>query len=304
MTQDMTRAEAAPAAPAAAPARPRGPRFSERLDLSRLDPPPKVRPLRGTVSSVTWSRPGRLNAASQEYLIGVLTRVCNHTFGVDYTRYWEYRHAAGCFASLNHLELLLTPDDEIVGFTSYRRARLAGERCVFIDSTAVLPRFQTHGLMSPIFARNFVREHLRAPLGRLHMIVRTENPVVYVALAQMLGRESMWPSAERPTPPEIQAVGTATAEWLGQAGSFDAEKLRVLDAYPELDCLYQTLPKCGDPAVDQLFAEYLRPQDALYVTAPARWSSLLPFWRKQQSRTRQIRRDLRGASSTSPTVSV
>jgi hypothetical protein len=166
--------------------------------------------------------------------------------------------------------------------------RFAGRRTIFIDSTAVLPEFQTAGLMAPIFGRNFAFERCRMPFGRLYSIVRTENPVVHVALATMLGIEQLHPTPGQEIPEDVSAVAAAAADWLGQTGCYDPPVLAVRCAYPGMGALYAELPKSGVRPIDDFFEATLAPEDAFLITGSAEWRQLVPFFFKQWRKSRKV----------------
>lgn len=276
--------EAVPAPQANAPAAP-------ALRLPQMRPPPKVAKLRKGFTRATWagSAPGRLDEASADWMFDAFVQICDFTFGVSFGDYWERRRSEAFLASLRHLSLVLAPDGRVAGFTTYQVRRFGGRRTIFIDSTAVLPEFQTAGLMAPIFGRNFALERCRVPFGRLYSVVRTENPVVHVALATMLGTSQLHPSPAQEIPEDVCAVASGTAEWLGQAHCFDPSVLAVRAAYPGMGALYAELPKSGVRHIDDFFAENLAPVDAFLITGSAEWRQLVPFFFKQWRKSRKLR---------------
>jgi hypothetical protein len=71
---------------------------------------------------------------------------------------------------------------------------------------------------------------------------------------------------------------------LGQEDKFNADDLRILGAYDNLDVLYGDLPKCGDQHIDSFFRDTLRPEDAYIVIARAELAKLFGQWAKKELR--------------------
>jgi hypothetical protein len=222
-------------------------------------------------------------------MFDAFVQMCAYTFGVPFGDYWAERRAEGFLRSLRHLSLVVAPDGRVAGFTTYQVRRFRGRRTIFIDSTAVLPEFQTAGLMAPIFGRNFALERCRVPLGRLYSVVRTENPVVHVALGTMLGEGKLHPAPGLPIPDDVRAVARDTAEWLGQTHCYDESVLAVRAAYPGMGALYAELPKSGVREMDDFFEANLAPEDAFLITGTAEWRQLVPFFFKQWRKSKKAR---------------
>jgi hypothetical protein len=260
-----------------------------QLDVTTLDPKPRTRHLKDGIRRAAWRDPGALSERDQDAIYAVIVDLCNTTFRVDFAPYWEHRRELNYLGALANLTLLLTPDDEVIGFTSYQIRDFAGARTLYVDSTCVYPPYQTKGLMAPLFAIDFFDEHARSPFRRMHMIVRTENPIVYAALATMLGEEQMYPSPKRPVPERLQEIASSCAEWLacGQAAvhtpsqaRFDPATLKQADAYE--DPLYQRIPRSGVRPLDEFFHAQVTPVDAFLVTAQVLWRELAPFYVRQR----------------------
>jgi len=273
------------------------------IDLKALDPPPRLRRLRGGIRTATWRNPGALSESSQDAVYSAIVDLCTTTFCVDFDRYWQRRREMDYLGALTNFTLVVTPEDEVVAFTSHQMGEFAGARTLYVDSTSVHPAYQTQGLMAPLFGAEFFAAHLRRPHRRMNMIVRTENPVVYAAMATMLGPDNMYPAPDRPTPKRIQEIGAACAEWLRRGDAsvftplharFDPEELKTYDAYA--DPLYDKLPRSGLRPLDAFFHASLRPVDAFLVSAPAKWRELVPFYVRQRLASLRYRRELPATS--------
>jgi hypothetical protein len=258
------------------------------LDVSKLDPKPRITRLRNGIRRAVWRNTDKLDERSQDAIYETIVELCDITFRVDFSKYWERRRSMGFLSSLTNFTLLLSPDDDVIAFTSYQMCEFAGARTLYIDSTSVYPPYQTKGLMAPLFAIDFFGEHLRNPFRRMYMIVRTENPIVYAALCTMLGGDNMNPDPRRPVPERLQEIASACADWLkcGDAAvhtppeaTFDPERLTQRDAYS--DPLYDRIPRSGLRPLDEFFHSSVRPIDAFLVTAPALWREIGPFFVRQ-----------------------
>lgn len=281
--------------PAGGVARPAGAEASAVAPVLRLPddihPAPKVAKLRKGFTRATWegSATGKFDERAADWLYDAFVQMCDFTFGVPFGEYWAKRRGEGFLASLRHLSLVIAPDGRVAGFTTYQVRRFRRRRTIFIDSTAVLPEFQDAGLMAPIFGRNFALERCRMPFGRLYSVVRTENPVVHVALGTMLGEGKLHPAPQLPIPDDVRAVAADTAEWLGQSHCFDPSVLAVRAAYPGMGALYAELPKSGVRPMDDFFEANLAPEDAFLITGTAEWRKLVPFFFKQWRKSRKPR---------------
>lgn len=244
---------------------PRGLRRDGSVRLGDLQPPPRLKALGAGVRWAHWDPPSVLDTRSRDAAFGALLDICWRTYGVDLTHYWEGRRAGGYFDELTQFTLLVGPDDELVGYTSYQMCEFAGDRTLLIDATGVVPEYQGLGLAGPVFLMNFFREHVRAPHRPMYMVVRTENPVVYGGMRRMLRQSHIFPIPGRPVPRRIQEIGSAAAEFLGQRQQFVPGKLKVVDAYPGLEAMFAEIPQSRDETVNELFSQTLTERDAFLL---------------------------------------
>jgi ribosomal protein S18 acetylase RimI-like enzyme len=254
------------------------PRVPIRELAERLSHRPLVRSLPGGFRLASWLRPSLLTEASQDQIFATLVRISTVSFGADMTPYWAGRKAGGYFQKISRFCFIIAPDGAVVGWTGFHRKRFAGQHCLYLDSTGVLPEYQGSGIISQVQSRILARELAAHALSSLFLITRTENPVVYRMLQRAVGEDRIHPSPLQPVAPElIQRIGAETSVWLGQKDVFDSPTLKVAGAYSNLDALYGEQPTSGDAGLDAFFQSSLRPVDAFLVIADANFFRVLGF---------------------------
>src|SRR5437764_5492043 len=112
---------------------------ADAFDIAALSPASRVRRLREGFRIASWDHPARLSESSQDALYTRLIKVSTRAFGADMTPYWRDRRAGGYFQQLSRFVLLMTDDNVVVGWTGFHRKRFGGRRCLFLDSTGVVP---------------------------------------------------------------------------------------------------------------------------------------------------------------------
>lgn len=239
--------------------------------FSTLVRPFNVRPnflmLKRGYRAACWAPPAALGLEHKQAIYGALTEVSTLAFGADMTPYWRDRSLNGYLDSITRFYLIHSEDDRLVGWTGYHRLKLAGQTCLYLDSTGVLPELQHTGIMTGLFGQFLLRELLRAGPRGLYASMRTENPVVYQSFYKVAGERNTFPSLSVPVPDTVREMGLQLAAWLNQRDKFDAPSLRVKGAYDNLDTLYGELPTCDDENINRYFRQHLRPVDAFLVLA-------------------------------------
>lgn len=253
--------------------------------LCGMHPAPRMNRLAGGWSYATWTNTAEFSEDTQDRLFAHLVTISSQAFGADMGPYWRDRRAGGFFGRVTRFCLLVDRGGEVVGWTGYHRLGLAGARCLYLDSSGVLPSVQGGGLIGRLQATMILRECLRCFPAPVHLLARTESPVVYRLLRNGCGPRNIWPSPYRPPSERISAIGSAAARWLDQADRFDPATLRVQGAYDNLEALYGDRPSCGEADLDAFFHRTLRPEDAFIVVARASVPSMSRAWLVRLGRT-------------------
>ncbi len=238
-----------------------------------------ARPRRGRLGRgftyVCWRRPPALSDEGKRALYGEIIKVASSTFGDDMTPYWTRRAADGYLEKITRVFLIML-DGRVVGWTGYHRLKVAGQTCLFIDATGVLPELQKTGVMTQVFGRLLAAEFARNRLRPLYLAMRTESPVVYKAFLRIVGEADIYPNLLKPAPPVVEEIGRYIAGWLHQSEKFEPATLRILNAF-DGPCPWRWTgnadeeeaghPLCGDARVNSYFLERLRPEDAFIIIA-------------------------------------
>lgn len=236
-------------------------------------------------SYVYWRNTAEFCSISRNVLCEVLVDMSTSAFGADMTTYWADRSRNGYFEQIAKFCLLVNPDGAVAGWTGYHKKTFAEARCLYLDSSGVVPALQGGGLLSRLQARLIVQEFARSFPRRLHLLARTESPVVYRLLRDGCGADNIWPAPGSVVPPQVARIAAGSAEWLGQQDRFDAMTLAVRGAYDNLEALYGSLPTCGESSIDAFFQETLEPDDAYVVVARASLRNVLRKWMDRERRT-------------------
>jgi hypothetical protein len=217
-------------------------------------------------------RPHAIPAERREALLPPLVAASTAAFGADTGKVWEERLEGSWFERVDRLLLVLDRAGELIGWTSYRRLRLASAHVLYMDTTGVVPEHQRHGLIPAVQSRLVLRTLLARPLRPLHVVYRTRNPVVWRGLRRRLGEASVAPPTSGELQGWAQALAVAVPGDVVEPGHLEQETLVVRGAYAERGrAVYgeAETPLSGDPETDAYFEERLGPDDALLVIARA-----------------------------------
>lgn len=226
---------------------------------------PSIRSAGRGFSLATFNSPAALDQDSKSRIYDTLVQVSTRAFGADMTPYWRDRSRDGYLDQISRFFLVADAGDEISGWTGYHRFQFGVERCLYLDSTGVLPRYQASGIMSRVFKRLLATELMRNSLRPIHLSMRTESPVVYNSFFRAVGPSRIYPSPDRSIPSSAQQIGSKLAAWLGQSDKLEPGRLRVRGAYDNLDELYGEQPVCANERINAYFRANLRPEDAFIV---------------------------------------
>lgn len=252
--------------------------------LDHVTPQPRRFPLGRQWSYVAWTNTAEFSTASKDVMFSCLIEISTKAFGADMTSYWADRDEGGFFERITKFCLLVDPTDTVAGWTGYHRTRFGGMPCLYLDSSGVLPELQGDGLMGRLHTRMITHECIVHAPRPVHLVTRTENPVVYRLLRDGCGADNIWPSPHAAPSPRVSAIGSDAADWLEQREKFEPATLSVRGAYDNLDALYGDLPSCGEAATDEFFRTSLRPEDAYIVVARITIAHAFRAWVKREMR--------------------
>ncbi|MFD4374295.1 hypothetical protein [Streptomyces sp. NPDC058486] len=241
-------------------------------------------------SYLRWSDTSKFSEEFQSTVFSLLVEISTKAFGADMTPYWRDRRAGRFFEKITTFCLLVDPLGNVSGWTGYHRRVFGNAHCLYLDSSGVLPDSQGGGLMGHIHSKMIIQECLRYAPRPVHLLARTESPVVYRLLRNGCGADNIWPSPHNEVSREVSLIGVDAAEWLGQSEKFDRASLKIVGAYDNLDALYGDLPTCGEPGIDTFFRENLRPEDAYIVVARAELPRIAREWARREVRAARARR--------------
>ncbi|MCW8207542.1 hypothetical protein D8B24_10875 [Verminephrobacter aporrectodeae subsp. tuberculatae] len=219
----------------------------------------------------TYLRPGcTFDISLQDRLFTMLVEVTSSAFGADMTSYWKLRREQDYFHKLESFTLFVEGDDQIVGWTGYCVIEPdASSQILYIDSTGVVPRHQSGGVMKRIAADQWLprAEEACERFSEVYLTARTESPVFYRLLRRLVGPEKIYPAAHDSLPANVLRCAEQLATWLGQRHLLQKESLLLRNAYAVVDALYGELPSTGEVQLDRLFREVLGPLDAYLLIA-------------------------------------
>jgi hypothetical protein len=214
--------------------------------------------------------PPRVPLEQRQALLPFLIVASSAAFGVDTHAVWHERLEESWFDRVDRLLLVLDGREEVVGWTSYRSAELAGERVLYMDTTGMTPEHQRHGLIPRIQSRIVLRQLAARPLRPLHVVYRTRNPIVWRGLRRRVGPESVAPLLDGRAPAWARRLAMAVDGFLSEPGRLDPQTLVVHGAYAARGgAIYgeAEVPQSGDAEADRYFAQRLDPGDAMLVIA-------------------------------------
>jgi hypothetical protein len=198
--------------------------------------------------------------------------VTTRSFGADMTPYWAQRGKEGYLERLAEFVLVADPVGTIVGWTGWHVLRCDEHVIVYLDSTGMVPEWQSAGVMRSLM-RTRLHEGVLAdcPTDRpVYLTARSESPVFYRLMRGLLPGGQLYPHPTAPPPADAVRCAEDMAEWLGQRDLLERDTLAIRGAYSGLDTLYGELPTTGDVDLDKLFRGQLGPLDAYLLVARAR----------------------------------
>jgi len=240
---------------------------SARAILGRtLDACQSLRLPNGLIAHVIVEPGQVLNQSAQDRVYDLLVPVTSSSFGADMTPYWAQRSKEGYLDRLAEFVVVCDVGGMMVGWTGYHLLSYDGFAIRYLDSTGIVPRFQSGGTMRELMQRWIMppENGKAAPASPAYLTARSESPIFYKLMRKLLPGH-LYPNPSSPTPPQVVAVARHLARWLGQADLLDEAALTIRGAYDALDQLYGELPTCGDRELDQMFGSQLGPLDAFLL---------------------------------------
>lgn len=224
------------------------------------------------LSYVSVPDPGRsLNLNVQRRIYQALVPVTTRSFSADMTPYWAQRSREGYLERLAEFVLVVDGAGAMVGWTGFHLLPFDEHTIVYLDSTGLVPEWQSRGAMRALMRRCVADSALPRCAGGLpvYLTARTESPIFYRLMQGLLPAGQLYPNGAAVLPEDIAAVGRHLADWLGQLAILDPTTLMLRGAYDALDELYGELPTTGDPQLDTLFRDQLGPLDAFLLVGRA-----------------------------------
>lgn len=229
-------------------------------------------PLANGLTAFVIARPGdALTRTVHSRIYEALVPVTSKSFGADMTPYWAQRAREGYLERLAEFALVAADDNgAICGWTGYHRLIFDDLTIIYLDSTGVIPDWQSRGCMRTLM-QILVRSALTGcPENRpVHLTARTESPIFYRLMRSLVNPRDLFPQPASGPPPDVVRSAVALAKWLGQEPLLDASSLILRGAYDALDELYGDLPVTGDPVLDDMFRKQLGPLDAYLLIGRA-----------------------------------
>jgi hypothetical protein len=179
---------------------------------------------------VVWTNTAEFAEPSKKAMFDCLVEISTKAFGADMTDYWAGRHDGGFFEPATKFCMLIDPMGTVTGWTAYHRTKFGGAFCLYLDSSGVLPEVQGGGLMGQLHSRMIAQECLVHAPRPVHLVTRTENPVVYWLLRNGCGKRNIWPTPLGAPSGTVFAIGMDAADWLGQRDKFNPATLTVRGA--------------------------------------------------------------------------
>lgn len=216
-------------------------------------------------------RPGlALPGVVQQRVIDAIIPVATYTLGADMAPYWRHRIGAGYFDRLSEIILIGTGDDAVlVGWSGNSLLTRLHYRNLYLDASVILPDLQGKRTMQALLSRAIDRARRSGGTTPLYLSARTESPMAYKLMKNLVGADSIYPRSGRTSPPPVSECLNDLADWLGQADQLDQQTHAIRNAFDMVDQLYGELPRCGDEEIDTLFRDNLGPLDAyLVIGAP------------------------------------
>jgi hypothetical protein len=233
----------------------------------------EVVPLDADLTAYVVARPGEtLNRSVHRRIYSALVPVTTRSFAADMTPYWAQRSKEGYLERLAEFVMVADPEGAMVGWTGFHILPYDEVTLVYLDSTGMIPEWQSRGLMRKLMrARVHGAVLPSCPTDRpVYLSARSESPVFYRLMRSLLDTHELFPHPTLPVSTDVAKCGALLAEWLGQRDLFNTSTLAIQGAYGALDELYGELPATGDTDLDKLFRDRLGPLDAYLLIGRAR----------------------------------
>jgi GNAT superfamily N-acetyltransferase len=235
---------------------------------SRVDHAQSLRLDHG-LTAISIKRPGlALNVSAHRRIYRALVPVTTSSFGADMTPYWAQRSKEGYLERLAEFVLIADAEGSFVGWTGYHLLPHEEETIVYLDSTGMVPAWQSKGVMRQLMTRLVIESALPAcaPGLPVYLTARSESPIFYRLMRALVEADRLFPNAALAVPPDVSDCALHLADWLGQREILDPTTLVLRNAYAgTLDELYGELPSTGDAQLDKLFRGELGALDAYLI---------------------------------------
>ena len=228
--------------------------------------PVETAPLPGGFTLLSVTPPTALLDSEQEELREAIVSVSDRAFGAATARSWSDKFSVDFLGGLHRFYLVADEGGALVGWSGYRARTIGRERVLYFTSSGLLPEHQGCGLIPAVQHLAMEQEALRNPRLTLTLAIRTRNPHAYRLAMRTFPAGFVVPGLDGSVPAHRRAIVAAVASWLGLP-EVDSSTAIARGAYPA-GGLYGSEPRCGDSAVNDLFAR-LGPQDAILVLATA-----------------------------------
>lgn len=223
---------------------------------------PTLIPLQHGYHAACWAPPAALDPEHKQALYGALSEVGGLAYRADMSRFWRDRALGGYLDGISCFYFIYAEDDRLVGFTGYHRLELAGQTCLHLDSTGLLPEVQNTGIITELLGQALLEEMQRASPRNVYLTARTRSPLVYQFISKLAGERNTFPNLSLPMPDSVQELGVQLAAWLKQGQKLNAPSLLVKEAYESLDVVYGD---CDDENTNRFFRLQLCPLDGFLV---------------------------------------
>ena len=225
------------------------------------------------LTAVVIREPGRtLNVSTHRRIYEALVPVTTRSFAADMTPYWAQRSQEGYLERLAELVLVEDSDGAFVGWTGFHLLPHDEHTIVYLDSTGMVPEWQSRGVMRELMRRRVTESALPAcPADRpAFLTARSESPIFYRLMRSLVDHDQLFPHPDAAVPADVSRCGLHLADWLGQRAILDPSTLILRNAYGSLSELYGELPSTGEPELDRLFRGRLGPLDAYLIVGRVR----------------------------------
>ena len=233
---------------------------------------PQGSPLAPGLTEFVIARPGDvLTRTVHSRIYQALVPVTSRSFGADMTPYWMQREREGYMERLAEFVLVADDNGTMVGWTGYHRLAFDDFTLIYLDSTGMIPDWQSRGCMRKLMHRRVTGCAIPGCVEEVpvYLTARTESPIFYRLMRSLLDASNLFPQPAVAPSIDIVRSAVALAKWLGQEPLLDTSTLILRNAYDTLDELYGDLPVTGDPVLDAMFRDQLGPLDAYLLVGRA-----------------------------------